>query len=124
MKKRFTNPDGTVDEVEGTPEEIAAYERARSSPQQRQDEAKSNRRVLTEQRAREFFDRLQEEVRAVQRELEQQRFVPRYVFPQYPWNEPWWVKPIGLVEYPPTITWSLGETVSSDGTGLNLKIES
>src|SRR5690348_11587962 len=44
MKKTVTNPDGSTEVVEGTAEEIAAYERALK--QKRQDESKRKPGVL------------------------------------------------------------------------------
>jgi hypothetical protein len=53
MKKKFTRPDGTEVELEGSAEELAAYERALSQGREPVVEApKTQRRVLTEDVAR------------------------------------------------------------------------
>jgi hypothetical protein len=65
MKKIVTHADGRKEEIEGSPEEIAAYERQVSESKK----PETNRRILTE-----------EEVRAIARE-EACKAIPQQVMP-------------------------------------------
>jgi hypothetical protein len=79
MKKIVTHADGRKEEIEGSPEEIAAYERQVSKEKQSEGKKpETNRRILTE-----------EEVRAIARE-EATKVIPQQIMPYVPdWTTPY-----------------------------------
>lgn len=105
MKKRFTRPDGTEVEVEGTADELAAYERALAQGREPVSEAPSQRRVLNEQVAR--IAKALEEIREEQsrRALDPWREIYRpvpYPVPSWPWDSN--PKITWRVQYPDSYT--------------------
>jgi hypothetical protein len=125
MKKTITKPDGSIEVVEGTAEEIAAYER--QVKQQGQDESKkppAQPGILTDEIAR-FMER-----------IENQRIQPSFVPFFYPVHASnceleiakrgWWsiVSPVCTCGaspkferlYDPNITWKLGTIITSTST--------
>lgn len=118
MKQKFTRPDGTQVEVEGTAEELAAYERALSQGREAPvSETPAQRRVLTEQVSR--IAKALEEMREEQarRPLEPPRVVERW-FPVDRWTNPYWEwydwnRPLG-----PKITWEVSDFGPMDGVAI------
>lgn len=97
MKKVITKPDGTKEEIDGSPSEIAEYEK--QSTRERQDESgkvqKSNRRVLKDeiQRLSETNQRFEEELRKIIERGQQTQFYPYRVYYPYtpiPWIDGTW----------------------------------
>jgi hypothetical protein len=64
MKKTITSPDGSIEVVEGTAEEIAAYEKAKKHDTANESPApKSKRKILlTEEQKEQFRQLMREEV--------------------------------------------------------------
>lgn len=145
MKKKVLKPDGSTEEVEGTPEEIAEYER-RLRGEVAEAPKKKGPRVLTDEK-RVDFQKMMEELLDRKRKEDEERYGPPQVrFVSVPWwrgpfydNYPrrdhaptcqmkvaengWWcVNPpmctCGLILYPTTeLVPCTVQTTTGDGTG-------
>lgn len=126
MKKIIKNADGSTEEIEGTPEELAQFERERSKPSDKPNEGKSkgSKRILTDdlQRFDETFNHFDNIFKKLS-EINTKLNPPLY--PQYPPYVPWWEvrpgtgtgapDPFRAVPYDPfRITWTTSKT--SNGT--------
>lgn len=97
MKKKITRPDGSVEEVEGSPQEIATYERIvnpGASDVRKDEQASGSKRLLTEQQ----LDQLQKALEGIKDDvskIDRYRFVPiTNPWPPYQhWPcKDWWYK--------------------------------
>lgn len=62
MKKTITLPDGSQEVVEGTAEEIAAYERAKKQEPQTESPKSKKKILLTEEQIEQFRQLMKEEI--------------------------------------------------------------
>ena len=91
MKKKITRPDGTVEDIEGTPKEIAEYERGLTGSR-KVESKKKGKRILNEERVSEIV----EEALGKHRNENHIYVRPYDSRPWYPyrtrpyWETPWW----------------------------------
>ena len=95
MKKTITKPDGTTETIEGSPEELAEFEKKLKSGELK--EQRSKKRVLTDQRIVELLEQISQKIDLIQlfRDPNTFRVQPIPFEPYVPWIDP--INPV----YPP-----------------------
>lgn len=116
MKKKITHPDGRIEEVEGTPEELAQLEKATSKKSKKAESKQPSRRILNEEVARltKELEAAKAKIQKLELQLFREMSKPIRTFPNIP--EPY--------DYPidPIVPWIVRPKIHwLDGTGNNIK---
>lgn len=121
MKKTFTKPDGTTETIEGTPEELAAYEK-KLREEDIKEERKNKKRLLTEEQLAQVRKMIDEALLArppntiIINPIQTAPALPSY--PIDPPNFNPWIYPLS-----PFITYGDSLNVKDDGHLEQLQLE-